>query len=101
MLTLEHVAKRFTECLRKRNLKVAEIAKRTKISRNTILNWCTGASTPNVIDFINVCKEFDLDINYILGLSERDSLSYIISNLDHEQRDAIEIIVISLVEKNG
>ncbi|MEG0169967.1 MAG: helix-turn-helix transcriptional regulator [Erysipelotrichaceae bacterium] len=100
MVTIEQVAKRFSECLNKRNLKISEIAKRSKMSRNTISNWCTGASTPNIIDFVNVCKIFDLDINYILGLSDRDSLAYLISNLDYRHREAIELVIIGLIENN-
>jgi transcriptional regulator with XRE-family HTH domain len=61
------IKKRLSEELRNSGLTTIEIAKRIGVSPEMITQYCTTKKLPKLDTFAKICKELDLDANYILG----------------------------------
>ncbi len=61
------IKKRLSEELRNSGLTTIEIAKRIGVSPEMITQYCTTKKLPKIDTFAKICKELDLDANYILG----------------------------------
>lgn len=61
------IKKRLSEELRNSGLTTIEIAKRIGVSPEMITQYCTTKKLPRLDTFAKICKELDLDANYILG----------------------------------
>lgn len=69
---MEHIIikKRLSEELTNSGLSTIEIAKRIGVSPEMITQYRTTKKLPKLDTFAKLCKELDLDANYILGLKE-------------------------------
>ena len=61
------IKKRLSEELRNSGLTTIEIAKRIGVSPEMITQYCTTKKLPKLDTFAKICKELELDANYILG----------------------------------
>lgn len=61
------IKKRLSEELRNSGLTTIEIAQRIGVSPEMITQYCTTKKLPKLDTFAKICKELDLDANYILG----------------------------------
>ena len=61
------IKKRLSEELKSSGLTTIEIAKRIGVSPEMITQYCTTKKLPKLDTFAKICKELDLDANYILG----------------------------------
>ncbi len=61
------IKKRLSEELRNSGLTTIEIAERIGVSPEMITQYCTTKKLPRLDTFAKICKELDLDANYILG----------------------------------
>ena len=61
------IKKRLSEELRNSGLTTIEIAKRIGVSPEMITQYSTTKKLPKLDTFAKICKELDLDANYILG----------------------------------
>ncbi len=66
----EIIKKRLNEELKNSNLTTIEIATRIGVSPEMITQYRTTKKLPKLDTFAKLCKELDLDANYILGLTE-------------------------------
>ena len=66
----ELIKKRLEEELKNCGLTTIEVAKRVGVSPEMITQYRTTKKLPKLDTFAKICKELDLDPNYILGLSE-------------------------------
>lgn len=64
------IKKRLSEELKNSGLTTIEIAKKIGVSPEMITQYRTTKKLPKLDTFAKLCKELDLDANYILGLSE-------------------------------
>ena len=64
------IKKRLNEEIKNSGLTTIEIAKRIGVSPEMITQYRTTKKLPKLDTFARLCKELDLDANYILGLSE-------------------------------
>ena len=62
--------KRLSEELKNSGLTTVEIARSIKVSPEMITQYSTTKKLPKLDTFAKLCKELDLDANYILGLTE-------------------------------
>ena len=62
------IKKRLSEELRNSGLTTIEIAKRIGVSPEMITQYCTTKKLPKLDTFAKICKELDLDANYMLGI---------------------------------
>ncbi|MCH5153069.1 MAG: helix-turn-helix transcriptional regulator [Clostridiales bacterium] len=46
------------------------LAKELKLSKQTVVNWCSGANEPKASQIAELCKYFDCSADYLLGLSD-------------------------------
>ena len=71
-IIMEHelIKKRLEEELKNCGLTTIEVAKRVGVSPEMITQYRTTKKLPKLDTFAKICKELDLDPNYILGLSE-------------------------------
>lgn len=69
---MEHniIKKRLTEELKNCGLTTSEIARRVGVSPEMITQYRTTTKLPKLDTFALLCKELDLDANYILGLKD-------------------------------
>lgn len=51
-------------------LTTIEIARLIGVSPEMVTQYCTTKKLPKLDTFAKLCKELDLDANYILGLSD-------------------------------
>ena len=51
-------------------LSTVEIANKIGVSPEMITQYCTTNKLPKLDTFAKLCKELELDANYILGLTE-------------------------------
>jgi len=63
------IKERLSEEIRNCGLTTVQIAKRVGVSPEMITQYCTTKKLPKLDTFAKLCKELDLDANYILGLS--------------------------------
>lgn len=61
------IRKRLSEEIKNSGLTTVEIAKRIGVSREMITQYKTTKKLPKLDTFARLCKELDLDANYILG----------------------------------
>ena len=61
------IKKRLGEELKSSGLTTIEIAKRVGVSPEMITQYKTTKKLPKLETFAKICKELDLDANYILG----------------------------------
>ena len=61
------IKKRLSEELKNSGLTTIEIAKRVGVSPEMITQYSTTKKLPKLDTFAKICKELDLDANYILG----------------------------------
>lgn len=64
------IKERLSEELKNCGLTTVEIAKRIGVSPEMITQYRTTKKLPKLDTFAKLCKELDLDANYILGLTE-------------------------------
>ena len=64
------IRKRLSEEIKNSGLTTVEIAKRIGVSREMITQYKTTKKLPKLDTFARLCKELDLDANYILGLTK-------------------------------
>ena len=61
------IKKRLSEELKNSGLSTVEIAKRIGVSPEMVTQYRTTKKLPKLDTFAKLCKELDLDANYILG----------------------------------
>lgn len=66
----EIIKTRLSEELRNSGLTTVEIARRIGVSPEMVTQYRTTKKLPKLDTFAKLCKELDLDANYILGLTE-------------------------------
>ena len=66
----EIIKTRLSEELKQSGLTTIEIAKRIGVSPEMITQYRTTKKLPKLDTFAKLCKELDLDANYILGLTK-------------------------------
>lgn len=59
---------RLAEEIRNSGLSTIEIAKRIDVSPEMVTQYKTTKKLPRLDTFAKLCKELDLDANYILGI---------------------------------
>ena len=64
------IKERLSEELKASGLTTIEIAKRIGVSPEMITQYRTTKKLPKLDTFAKLCKELDLDANYILGLND-------------------------------
>ena len=64
------IKERLSEELKNSGLTTIEIARRIGVSPEMITQYRTTKKLPKLDTFAKLCKELDLDANYILGLTE-------------------------------
>ena len=69
-MEVEIIKKRLVEELKNSGLTTAEIARRVGVSPEMITQYCTTKKLPKLDTFAKLCKELDLDANYILGITD-------------------------------
>lgn len=65
------IKKRLSEEIKNSGLTTIEIAKRLGVSPEMITQYKTTKKLPKLDTFAKLCKELDLDANYILGIEEK------------------------------
>ncbi len=65
----ELIKTRLSEEIKNSGLSTVEIAKRIGVSPEMITQYCTTKKLPKLDTFAKLCKELDLDANYILGIT--------------------------------
>ena len=63
------IKKRLGEEIKNSGLTTIEIAKRINVSPEMITQYKTTKKMPKLDTFAKLCKELDLDANYILGIN--------------------------------
>ena len=66
----EIIKTRLSEELKNSGLTTVEIARRIGVSPEMITQYRTTKKLPKLDTFAKLCKELDLDANYILGLTK-------------------------------
>ncbi len=64
------IKERLSEELKNCGMTTVEIAKRIGISPEMVTQYRTTKKLPKLDTFAKLCKELDLDANYILGLTK-------------------------------
>lgn len=64
----EIIKKRLSEEIKNSGLTTIEIARRIGVSPEMVTQYCTTKKLPKLDTFARLCRELDLDANYILGL---------------------------------
>ncbi len=64
------IKERLSEELKNSGLTTVEIAKRIGVSPEMITQYRTTKKLPKLDTFSKLCKELDLDANYILGITD-------------------------------
>ncbi len=64
------IKKRLSEEIKNSGLTMVEIAKRIGISPEMVTQYCTTNKLPKIDTFAKICKELDLDANYVLGITD-------------------------------
>ncbi|MBQ8885021.1 MAG: helix-turn-helix transcriptional regulator [Clostridia bacterium] len=65
------IKKRLSEEIKNSGLTTIEIAKKIGVSPEMITQYRTTKKLPKLDTFARLCKELDLDANYILGNEEK------------------------------
>ena len=64
------IKERLCEEIKNSGLTTSQIAQKVGVSPEMITQYCTTKKLPKLDTFAKLCKELDLDANYILGLTE-------------------------------
>ena len=64
------IKKRLSEEIKNSGLTTIEIAKKICVSPEMITQYSTTKKLPRLDTFSRICKELDLDANYILGITK-------------------------------
>ena len=64
------IKERLSEEINNCPLSKNEIAQKVGVSPEMITQYCTTKKLPKLDTFAKLCKELDLDANYILGLTD-------------------------------
>lgn len=64
------IKKRLSEEIKNSGLTTIEIAKKIGVSPEMITQYQTTKKLPKLSTFSKLCKELDLDANYILGIED-------------------------------
>ena len=64
------IKERLSEELKNSGISTIEIAKRIGVSPEMVTQYRTTKKLPKLDTFAKICKELDLDANYILGLTK-------------------------------
>lgn len=64
------IKKRLSEELKNSGLTTIEIAKKIGVSPEMITQYKTTKKLPKLDTFAKLCKELDLDANYVLGITK-------------------------------
>lgn len=65
------IKKRLGEEIENSGLTTIEIAKRIGVSPEMVTQYKTTKKLPKLDTFAKLCKELDLDANYILGIEDQ------------------------------
>ena len=65
------IKQRLGEEIKNSGLTTIEIARRVGVSPEMITQYKTTKKLPKLDTFAKLCKELDLDANYILGVNEK------------------------------
>ena len=63
-------AERLRNSLKASNISQTDLAKRVKMSKSIINNYCSGKREPSLDVLVLICKELDETSDYLLGLSD-------------------------------
>ncbi len=64
------IGKRVKEIRLENGLNQSEFGKRLSVSQDTISLWEKGKTLPNTEFIIEMCKQFNVSANYLLGLED-------------------------------
>ncbi len=64
----EIIKKRLSEEIKNSGLTTVEISKKIGVSPEMVTQYTTTKKLPKLDTFAKLCKELDLDANYILGV---------------------------------
>lgn len=64
------IKERLVEEIKNCGLTTVEIAKKIGVSPEMVTQYCTTKKLPKLDTFAKLCRELDLDVNYILGLTD-------------------------------
>ncbi len=64
------IKERLAEEIKNSGLTTIEIARRINVSPEMITQYKTTKKLPKLDTFAKLCKELDLDANYILGIND-------------------------------
>lgn len=64
------IKQRLAEEIKNSGLSTIKIAKKVGVSPEMITQYCTTNKLPKLDTFAKLCKELDIDANYVLGLSD-------------------------------
>ena len=67
---MEIIKKRLSEELKNCGLSTIQIAKKIGVTPEMITQYSTTKKLPKLDTFARLCRELDLDANYILGILE-------------------------------
>lgn len=65
------IKERLREGIKNSGLTTVEISKRVGVTPEMITQYGTTKKLPKLDTFAKLCKELDLDANYILGIDEK------------------------------
>ena len=65
------IKERLAEEIKNCGLSRSQIAEKVGVSAEMITQYCTTKKLPKLDTFAKLCKELDLDANYILGLTKQ------------------------------
>ena len=61
---------RLREVLAENKISQRSLAKRLYLSQTIVNNYCTGKREPTLDVLISICKELDVSVDYLLGLTD-------------------------------
>lgn len=70
MITIEQIKKRIALVIQESELSQVALAKRLGVSQQTISHYVRGDKFPTLERLANLCLVLDVDINYILCLTD-------------------------------
>lgn len=86
---MESFAERLTESLRIRNMKQAELSKRTGIPKSAINQYCSGAFKPKQQRLIVIAKALDVGEAWLMGLDAPMERGRLIAVIDqHVEKES-------------
>ena len=68
MINLKQIQQRFIETIQQSDIKQTELAEKLNLTQSTIAHYIKGDILPALDTLANLCKNLDVDANYILCL---------------------------------